>query len=79
MCIFKIKSSSFETEVEQECRKLEDAGVIIGNNGFYTSKTLLNQEQQILDIAKEAIGVSKSIIKDEHFKVATLNRTNSLN
>jgi conjugative relaxase-like TrwC/TraI family protein len=54
-------------EVEQECRKLEATGVIISNNGLYTSKSLLNQEQQILEIAKEAIGVSKQIIKDEHF------------
>ena len=54
-------------EVEQECRKLETKGVIIGNNGLYTSKSLLTQEKQILEIAKEAIGISKPIIKDEHF------------
>ncbi len=54
-------------EVEQECRKLETTGVIIGSNGLYTSKSLLTQEKQILAYTKEAIGASKQIIKDEHF------------
>ena len=56
-------------EVEQECLELEAAGLIIGNDGLYTSKALLTQEKQIVTYAQEAIGVSKAIIKEEHFAV----------
>lgn len=53
-------------DLEREFKALEAKGYIIGNNGLYTSKSLVSQEKQILKYAQEAVGASKKIVKQEY-------------
>jgi conjugative relaxase-like TrwC/TraI family protein len=54
------------SDLEQEFKKLEAKGIILGNNGLYTTKALVTKEKEILKYATEAIGASKEIVKQEY-------------
>lgn len=53
-------------DLECEFKALEAQGYIIGNNGLYTTKSLVSQEKQILKYAQIAIRASKEIVKQEY-------------
>lgn len=68
------------SDIEKEFKNLETEGMIIGDKGSYTSKTLITQEKQILKYSEEAIGICKEIVRKEYLAahVAKYERMNNI-